>query len=212
MNTVLSTKSRSLMLTIAAIALVSGCGKKADAESAEWPTVEAATASSASKDASAAPLPRACTLVTAEEAQTVLGQNAGQMADDPENCMWASSENPGRITMLMVQIIQGGTPEETDTLYENLTGLSGNLNMAVNNQLGEKTRKSGQDIEGLGDAAWCSASNADLVAAQQLVVRSGTTILSLNVTGMTKGERQASLCPRLETAGRAALGRLGGAS
>jgi hypothetical protein len=216
MNTILSANRPLLMLAIAVIttlsALMSGCGKKADAESAEWPAVEASTSSAASDETTAGPLPHACTLLTTEEAQTVIGRSAGQMADDPENCMWASSEHPGRMTMLMVQVIRGGTAAETDTLYENLTGLSGNLNMAVNDQLGKKTSKSGQDIEGLGDAAWCSASNADLIGAQQLVVRKGTIILSLNITGMTKGEPQASLCPRLETAGRTALGRLGGAS
>ena len=216
MNTILSAKRHLPMLAIAVItalaALISGCDKKADAESTDWPSVEAATASSSSKEAPAGPLPRACALLTMEEAQTVIGQSAGQMADDPENCMWASSEHPGRMTMLMVQVIRGGTPAETDTLYENLTGLSGNLNMAVNDALGEKTSKSGQEVEGLGDAAWCSASNADLIGAQQLIVRNGTIILSLNITGMTKGERQASLCPRLEVAGRTALGRLGGAS
>jgi hypothetical protein len=212
MNTILSAHRHLLILTSAATLLMSGCGKKADAESADWPSVEAAAASTASKDAPAGPLPRACTLLTMEEAQTVIGQSAGQMADDPENCMWASSEHPGRMTMLMVQVIRGGTPAETGTLYENLTGLSGNLNMAVNDELGKKTSKFGQEIEDLGDAAWCSASNADLIGAQQLVVRNGTIILSLNITGMTMGERQASLCPRLEAAGRTALGRLGGAS
>ncbi len=208
MNTTLSANRDLLIPAMVAILLTSGCGKNADAESAEWPAVEAATASTASEDAPA-PLPRACTLLTAEEAQTAIGQSAGQMADDPENCMWASSEHPGRMTMLMVQVIRGGTPADTDTLYENLTGLSGHLNMAINDQLGKKTGKSGQDIEGLGDAAWCSASNADLIGAQQLVVRIGTIILSLNITGMTRGEPQASLCPRLEAAGRTALGRLG---
>ncbi len=215
MNTILSANQHLPILAIALIttlaALISGCGKKTDAESAEWPAVEAATASTASEDAPVGPLPRACTLLTMEEAQTVIGQSAGQMADDPENCMWASSEHPGRMTMLMVQVIRGGTPAEADTLYENLTGLSGHLNMAVNDQLGKKIGKSGQEIEGLGDAAWCSASNADLIGAQQLVVRNGTIILSLNITGMTKGEQQASLCPRLEAAGRTALGRLGAA-
>lgn len=211
MNTILSAHRHLLILTTSATLLMSGCGKKADAESADWPSVEAAAASTASKDAPAGPLPRACTLLTMEEAQTVIGQSAGQMADDPENCMWASSEHPGRMTMLMVQVILGGTPAETGTLYENLTGLSGHLNMAVNDELGKKTSKSGQEIGDLGDAAWCSASNADLIGAQQLVVRNGTIILSLNITGMTMGERQASLCPRLEAAGRTALGRLGAA-
>ena len=213
MNTILSAKQHLLMLAITAFAaLISGCDKQADAESTDWPAIEAATASTAGKETTASPLPRACALLTIEEAQTVIGQSAGQMADDPENCMWASSEHPGRMTMLMVQVIRGGTPAETDTLYENLTGLSGNLNMAVNDELGKKTSKSGEEVEGLGDAAWCSASNADLIGAQQLIVRNGTIILSLNITGMTKGERQASLCPQLKTAGLAALGRLGGRS
>jgi hypothetical protein len=210
MNTILSTKRHLPMLMIAAIPLIAGCGKKVDADASDWPAVEAETASTA--NTAAAPLPRACTLLTAAEAQTVIGQSVGQMADDPENCMWASSEHPGKVTMLMVQILRGETVAETETLYQNLTGLSGNLNMAINDQLDKKTRKSGQDIEGLGDAAWCSSSNADLIGAQQLVVRNDKIILSLNITGMTKGERQASLCPQLETAGRTALGRLGGAS
>lgn len=212
MNTIPSAKRYVLMLSLTAIPLFAGCGKKANDASAEGPAVEAATASAAGEDAPAGLLPRACTLLTIEEAQAVIGQSAGQMADDPENCMWASSEHPGRMTMLMVQVIRGGTPAESDALYENLTGLSGNLNMAVNDRLGKKTGTSGQEVEGLGDAAWCSASNADLIGAQQLIVRTGTVVLSLNITGMTKGEPQASLCPRLETAGRAALGRLGVAS
>ncbi len=212
MNTIPYAKRYVLILSLAAIPLFAGCEKKANDASTEWPATEAPTASAAGDQTPDGPLPRACTLLTIEEAQTVIGQSAGQMADDPENCMWASSEHPGRMTMLMVQVIRGGTPAETDTLYENLTGLSGNLNMAVNDQLGKKTGKSGQEVEGLGDAAWCSASNADLIGAQQLIVRTGTIILSLNITGMTMGERQASLCPRLEAAGRTALGRLGGAS
>lgn len=212
MNTIMSAKQQLLMLAITAIPLISACGKQTNGDSTDWPAVEASTASNPNNDTPAGPLPRACTLLTAEEAQNVIGQRAGQMADDPENCMWASSEHPGKLTMLMVQTMRGGTPTETDTLFDNLTGLSGNLNMAVNEQLGEQTQKSGQTINGLGDAAWCSSSNADLIGAQQLVVRSGTLILSLNVTGMTRGERQTSLCPQLQAAGRTALGRLGGAS
>ncbi len=116
MNTILSAKRHLPMLAIAVItalaALISGCDKKADAESTDWPSVEAATASSSSKEAPAGPLPRACALLTMEEAQTVIGQSAGQMADDPENCMWASSEHPGRMTMLMVQVIRVERPRK----------------------------------------------------------------------------------------------------
>jgi hypothetical protein len=198
-----------LTVTFSVSLLASGCGNKAGNASTDWPSTNDTPATAIAEDA---PLPRACSLITATEAEAVIGSSAGQMADDPENCMWAGGANPGQLTMLMVQIMRGGTAAETASLFDNLTGLTGNLNMAANEQLGKKTRKSGQEIEGLGDAAWCSASNADLIGAQQLIVRSGTLILSLNVTGMSKGEKQASLCSRLEAAGRTALGRIGGAS
>lgn len=198
-------------LAIAAAMLLAGCSKASDAAGeAAWPSLdEAPTAVAAA--APAAPLPRPCTLVTAEDAQAVIGSEVGEMANDQDVCMWAGGDGPGSITMLMVQLMRADSAEETAVLFDNLTGLSGNLGMAVNDQLGKPTRKSGQDIEGLGDAAWCSGANADLVGTQQLIVRSGTTILSLNVTGMTQGERTPSLCPKLEAAGRQAFARLGGA-
>jgi hypothetical protein len=203
-------KHRLLFFVISTALLVTGCSKDADSTSTQWPSVDEPVESTTTV-AERAVLPRACTLVTAEEAQVVVGYAVGQMADDPENCMWAGGDNPGRLTMLMVQVIRADTVAESNALFDSLTGLSGNLNMTVNDQLGEKTRKSGQEVEGLGDAAWCSSSNADLVGSQQMIVRNGTIILSLNVTGMTKGERKASLCPQLETASRKAFSRLGGA-
>lgn len=199
-----------LLIAIGTLLLIVGCSGKADEASTQWPALNEPAANAIS----AAPhkdLPRACTLITAEEAQAVISYPAVPMADDPENCMWAGGDNPGRLTMFMVQILRADTPAETAVLFDNLTGLSGNLGMAVNEQLGQKSRKSGQDIEGLGDAAWCSSSNADLVGTQQMIVRNGTIILSLNVTGMTKGERKSSLCSQLETASRKAFSRLGGA-
>ncbi len=189
--------------------LATACNKDNPVASSEWPSVD--DPASKVNASPRADLPRACTLITAEEAQAVIGSAAAQMADEPENCMWAGGDNPGRITMLMVQIIRADNATETAVLFDSLTGLSGNLNMTVNDQIGEKTRKSALEIEGLGDAAWCSSSNADLIGAQQMITRKGSLILSLNVTGMTKGERKASLCPALETATRKAFSRLGAA-
>lgn len=199
-----------LYISLLIAPLIAGCNKSVESDSTQWPST-ADSGINAVADKPDKALPRACTLITADEAQAVISYPAVPMADDPENCMWAGGDNPGRLTMFMVQILRADTPAETAVLFDNLTGLSGNLGMAVNEQLGKKTRKSGQDIEGLGDAAWCSSSNADLVGTQQMIVRNGTIILSLNVTGMTKGERKSSLCPQLETASRKAFSRLGGA-
>ena len=48
MNTILAANRHLLILASAATLLMSGCGKQADAESTDWPSVEAATASTAS--------------------------------------------------------------------------------------------------------------------------------------------------------------------
>ena len=199
-----------LLLAAAAAALIAGCSQASDtSDSTDWPEVEQA---STTADEPPADLPRPCTLVTADEAQVVVGSEVGQMADDADVCMWAGGDHPTQITMLMVQLFRADTVDETATLFENLAGLSGNLGMMVNESLEKPTRKSGQDIEDLGDAAWCSASNADLIGTHQLIVRRGRVLLSLNITGLTKDGRQASRCPQLEAAGRQAFARLGAAS
>lgn len=198
-------------LAIALALLRAGCSQASSGgDDPAWPSPDDA-ASTAKPDEPPADLPAPCTLVTADDAQAVIGSEVGEMANDQDVCMWAGGDNPGAITMLMVQLIRADSPDETATLFDNLAGLSGNLGMMVNEPLGKPTRKSGQDIEGLGDAAWCSASNADLIGTQQLIVRSGRVLLTLNVTGLTKDGRQASLCPQLEAAGRQAFARLGGA-
>ena len=207
----MTAKHSSHTLAITFALLLAGCSQAGNsAPEAAWPSLDEAPASARS-DATPAELPRPCTLVTADDAQAVIGSEVGEMANDQDVCMWAGGDSPGAITMLMVQLMRADSEDETAVLFDNLTGLSGNLAMAVNDAAGTTTRKSGQDIEGLGDAAWCSASNADLVGSQQVIVRSGTVLLTLNVTGMTKGERQASLCPKLEAAARQAFARLGGA-
>lgn len=203
------------LFSLCAALTLAACSQATDSQAAsnsesDWPAPQVAAAPE-SAAGTPADLPRPCTLVTADDAQAVIGSEVGQMADDQDVCMWAGGENPSAITMLMVQVFRADTPEETALLFDNLAGLSGNLGMMVNEAIDKPTRKSGQDIEGLGDAAWCSSSNADLIGTQQLIVRSGTVLLSLNVTGLTKDGRAASLCPKLEAAGRLAYGRLGGA-
>jgi hypothetical protein len=69
-------------------------------------------------------------------------------------------------------------------VYRAISGQSGKLNKMVNDQMGEKTKKSGQSLEGLGDEAKLNSSNADLVGNTSLVVRKGTVILNMSIIGM----------------------------
>ncbi len=170
-----------------------------------WPAFEDADADVVPHASPTTPLPRACALVTAEQAQSVLQQGVGQMSDEPEACIWASSGSRGRITMLMVLVSDNGDLSTAQAVFNSVTGLSGNLNAMVNKQVGAATKKSGQELDDLGDEAWLSASNADLVGTQQLVVRKGRRMLTLNVTGMGQTE---GLAQRLEALARNATPRL----
>ena len=180
-------------------------GDAASPADAAWTSFDAQPAAA---KASIAPLPRACALLTSDEAAVVLGQAVGQMADEPENCLWASSEHPARITMLMVQLVPSDDEAQAETMFGAMTGMSAQLNAGINEQMGERTRKSGQEIEGLGDAAWRSTSNADLIATEQLVIRKGTVLLQFNITGMTRDGKVKAVGERLEKAARVALERM----
>jgi hypothetical protein len=204
---------RNHAIRIAAFAIpalfVAGCQQASDAASAARAVSDATSTAESSPPAA---LPRACTLVTGAEAQAVIEQPVAAMADEPENCIWASAGNPGQFTMFMVQIVHGQNAAETRTLFESLTGATSELNTMVNERIGAQTQASGEAIANFGDAAWRSSSNADMVGARQLIVRKGLTILVLNVTGMRKDSAGSGFDARMEIAGRAALARMGGGS
>lgn len=173
----------------------------------DWPSFEAPPADPAAK--AQAPLPRACALVTADQAQSTLGQPVAQMSDEPENCIWATQGNPALMTMLMVNLVRSDTAAQAGTLFDTMTGVSGGLTALINEQAGKPvpTRKSGQELDGLGDAAWWSGGNADLIEQEQLVVLQGTLVLQLSVTLMNKGQATNHRAG-LQAAARDALARI----
>lgn len=195
-----------LTLLLALVSLAACSGEQASAEqSTNWPSFDQPSVAEKPKTTAAKPLPNACALVSAEQAQAVLQQNASTMNDEPESCIWVSSDSPGSITMLMVQVSDNEDEDMAQQVFNGITGLQGNLNELVNQNVGAKTKKSGQELDDLGDEAWMSASNADLIGTQQLVVRKGTRLLTLNVTGMGKTD---GLAQRMEALARSAEPKL----
>ncbi len=189
-------------LSLLALAACNKGSETAPPSASEWPSFDQAAAA---PKAARTPLPKACALVSAEQAEAVLKQPVSLMSDEPENCIWASAGNPGQITMLMVNVSDNDDVAMAQSVFNALTGLQGNLSSTVNAQLGEKTKKSGQELDDLGDEAWVSGSNMDLVGTQQLVVRKGARILTLNITSMTKGKGMADgLGARLQALARSA--------
>lgn len=196
-------------LACAALLALCACGKsEVTASSGDWPAFDQPQSPTPQAVAKKA-LPQACALVSAEQAQALLQQPVSLMSEDPENCLYASAGNPGQITMLMVALVQNDDVAMAQTVFNALTGLQGKLSSTVNAQLGEKTKKSGQELEDLGDEAWLSASNMDLIGSKQLVARQGAVIFHLNITGMTKGQGlDQGLDARLTALARTAVPQL----
>jgi hypothetical protein len=165
-------------------------------------SVKAPTATAA---AAPLPLPRACTLISDAEAATLLAQATSRADDSPENCLYMSAGSPGKITMLMVQPMQLSSIAEAESTFDALVnGLDG-LNKVINDAAKERTKKSGVTIDGLGDAAWRSASNVALVGTQRLIARKGARILVVNITGMGKTD---GLGERMEAFAKVAVAKL----
>lgn len=190
-----------------AVLLLSACGKGgevAPASAGDWPAFDQASAKPAPKAA----LPRACALVTAEQAEALLQQPVALMSDEPENCIWTSSGHPTQITMLMVNLVQNEDEAMAQTVFNGLTGLQGNLSSTVNAQLGQPNKKSGQELEEIGDEAWMSGSNMDLIATKQIVARKGAVIFNLNITGMSKSNKLEGFDARLVALAQSAVPKL----
>ena len=112
------------------------------------------------------------------------------------------------MTMLMVNLVQNEDLAMAQTVFQSLTGLQGDLSGMVNAQLAEKTRKSGQELDDLGDEAWLSGSQMDLIATRQIVARKGTVIFNLNITGMSKTAKLEGFDARLVALARTAVPQL----
>lgn len=204
---------RAAALRLFPVLLLAACGNGGSgadnaAGASGWPSFDAPAASA---QAERAALPRACELLSAEQASAVLNADAGLVSDDAEACLWSGSEGVGRMSMLSVMIGDNDDLAMAQQVFSGIVGLHGNAASLVNEQVGEKTRKSGQELDDLGDEAWLSGASIGGsfgphgVAAQQLVVRKGTRLLTLNVTGTSKSE---GLGKRLETLARSIVVKL----
>lgn len=161
-------------------------GPLAACSRAEDPAPDAAAASAASRapaePADAAPLPNPCTLLSAAEASAVLGNEAGLMVDDPENCTYTASAGMGQISFLMLSVQRLDSETESIEIYNALASMNAQLGQLANDAIDRKTRKSGESIDGLGDEALLSGGNFDLVGSRTLTIRKGRLVIHYNIT------------------------------
>ena len=175
---------RTTLLLVLAL-MLGACEPKKEAPGADGlpafggPDQPAETSAAAHK-----PLPSPCSLVSAADAQAVTAQPMAVMNDDPKLCAYNSTASAGTFTTLMINLGDNDDEAMAIDVYRAIAGLPGKLNKTVNDQMGEKTKKSGQTLDGLGDEAQLNASNADLIGNTSLVVRKGLVVLNLSVIGM----------------------------
>ena len=108
-------------------------------------------------------LPAPCSLVSAADAQAVTAQPMAVMSNEPELCAYNSTASAGAFTTLMVNLSNNDDEAMAIDVFRAIAGLPGKLNKMVNDQMGEKTKKSGQTLDGLGDEARLMKGNTDMI-------------------------------------------------
>lgn len=161
------------------LGLLAACSKTESPPAAVETPAPAATTASAPAE-----LPRPCAFLSAEQASSILGNEAGLMVDEPENCSYTASAGVGQIAFLMLAVQRHESEAMAIEVYNSLTGLNPQLAKLTNDMAGEKTKKSGEQIDGLGDEAALAGGNFDLVGSRTLTVRKGAVVIHYNLTGM----------------------------
>ena len=174
---------RSTLLLMLAL-MLGACEQKKEAPEAGGLPAFSEPDQPADTAAAQKPLPAPCSLVSAADAQAVTAQPMAVMSDEPNLCAFNSTGAAGNFTTLMVNLSNNDDEAMAIDVFRAIAGLPGKLNKMVNDQMGEKTKKSGQTLDGLGDEARLVGGNTDLVGQTSLVVRKGRVVLNLSVIGM----------------------------
>ena len=174
---------RSTLLLMLAL-MLGACEQKKEAPEAGGLPAFGEPDQPADTAAAQKPLPAPCSLVSAADAQAVTAQPMAVMSDEPELCAYNSTASAGTFTTLMVNLSNNDDEAMAIDVFRAIAGLPGKLNKMVNDQMGEKTKKSGKTLDGLGDEARLVGGNTDMVGQTSLVVRKGRVVLNLSVIGM----------------------------
>jgi len=164
---------------------LSACQDKNDNKVSDLPSFDEENKSIAAAVAEKKPLPPPCSLVSLADAQVVIAQPMVLMSNEKELCAYQSAGQAGDFTSLMINLSDNEDEAMAIEVFRAIAGQSGKLNKMVNDQIGEKTKKSGQSLEGLGDEARLNASNTGMVGNNSLVVRKGSVVLNLSIIGMS---------------------------
>ncbi len=173
------------ILPLLMVLLLSACDNKNDNKVSGLPSFDeenktVAVTTTVQKKA----LPAPCSLVSVADAQLVVAQPMAVMSSEAESCAFQSAGQAGDFTSLMINLNDNDDEAMAIDVFRAIAGQSGKLNKMVNDQIGEKTKKSGQSLDGLGDEAKLNTSNAGMVGNTSLVVRKGTVILNISIIGM----------------------------
>lgn len=185
--------------TMLMIMMLSACQDKNDNKISVLPSFDDKSRAVAHPAAENKPLPKPCSLASVADAQLVVAQPMALMSSDDKLCAYQSAGQAGDFTSLMINLSDNDDEAMAVEVFRAIAGQSGKLNKMVNDQIGEKTKKSGQSLDGLGDEAQLNFSNAGMVGNGSLVVRKGSVVLNLSIIGMSSDPAAAK---RLEALAR----------
>nr|WP_315492013.1 hypothetical protein [uncultured Rhodoferax sp.] len=195
---------RFVGIALSALVLMgaTGCKDSPGVSGATPPPAQPALPSQPQKKAN---LPTPCSLVSATDAKTVIAQTMTEMSNDDKLCMYASADQPGNFTSMLVNLSWADDNDMASQIYRGIAGLPGKLNKMTNDQVGSKTKKSGRALDGVGDEAWLSSGNMDVMGSASVVVRKGLVVLNITVSGMGT---DPAIAERLEALARKVVTQL----
>jgi hypothetical protein len=182
------------LLPFALLLALSGCGEKEGA----------ATTDGSPSQAKALP---PCQLVTAADVQAVFGNQVETMADEPETCTYNSKgavTDVAPFTMLIITLTPNADEAEARDAMQMMLKMQGFIGDVVNDAMTAPNTHALQTLDGVGDEAYLSKGNLDLMSNTQLTLRKGRMVLNMGAIGL-KGDAEAG---KLETLARQVAPRL----
>ncbi len=148
-----------------------------------------------------------CQLLTPADVQTTFGHAVEVMADEPETCVYNSKGNvtdSAPFTMLTLSLLPNANETEAKETLQLSLKMQDFMGGVINDAMKTPNQQSQQVLTGIGNEAYLTVGNLDLLSNTQLIFRKGRMVMTLGAVGL-QGEPEVG---KLETLARLAADKL----